>query len=312
MVRWLQRVGRIRTQVRNFRTADEFRSEVSGCPPPIPFAESEEIEASSRPAEALFGQTCQSSLKRTTSWCEHLFDITGAAVALVVFSPLMLAAALAIKLTSPGPVLFRQRREGRFRKPFTIYKFRTMYAGADAMQAALRVHSEQDGPAFKMSDDPRVTPIGRILRSTSIDEIPQFFNVLRREMSLVGPRPLPIAESVACATWQRRRLEVRPGITCIWQVDGRSRVSFDEWMRMDLAYVRSRSFLMDLKLLLKTVPAVLRCTGAKMTAPNPTTQDTAMRVARPDHEGLPQSRRPEGVHRDAGAIANSEAKSKVA
>ena len=137
-----------------------------------------------------------------------------------------------------------------------------MCVDAESQKAELRAQSEQDGPAFKMAKDPRVTPLGRLLRKTSIDELPQLFNVLLGDMSLVGPRPLPCEESNRCEAWQRRRLDVTPGLTCIWQVRGRSKVSFSEWARMDVEYIRSRSLLSDLKLILKTIPAVLFRRGA--------------------------------------------------
>jgi lipopolysaccharide/colanic/teichoic acid biosynthesis glycosyltransferase len=138
-----------------------------------------------------------------------------------------------------------------------------MRMGADQDQSALREYSVQDGPAFKMANDPRTTWVGRVLRATSLDELPQFFNVLRGDMSLVGPRPLPIHESIQCTPWQRRRLSVVPGMTCIWQVSGRSRVSFEEWMRMDLEYVRRRSLLCDMSLLLSTAPSVVVSRGPR-------------------------------------------------
>jgi lipopolysaccharide/colanic/teichoic acid biosynthesis glycosyltransferase len=192
----------------------------------------------------------------------RLLDVVGATVGLVLFSPVMLSAAAVVRATSHGPAMFSQYREGLGGRRFLILKFRTMYIGAEREQARLRSQSEQDGPAFKMSDDPRVTPVGRWLRKSSIDELPQLFNVLRGDMSLVGPRPLPWEESRACTPWQRRRLDVKPGITCIWQVRGRSRVSFAEWVRMDLEYIRKRSLLYDLWILLQTIPAVLTQKGA--------------------------------------------------
>jgi len=193
---------------------------------------------------------------------KRLIDILGALAGLVLFSPLMLVIAVLIKLTSRGPVLFRQQRAGLGGRPFTIYKFRTMVCDAEQKKPLLRPHSHQDGPAFKMADDPRVTGLGWFLRKTSLDELPQFWNVLIGDMSLVGPRPLPLDEAAACAPWQRQRLCVTPGLTCTWQVKGRSRVTFDEWMRMDLQYIRRRSVLYDLKLLLLTIPAVLLGRGA--------------------------------------------------
>ena len=159
-------------------------------------------------------------------------------------------------------IIFTQERAGLGGKPFKIYKFRTMIADAEKMKEALRKHSEQDGPAFKMKNDPRVTRLGRILRKTSIDELPQLFNVLKGDMTLVGPRPLPLKEADGCQQWQRRRLDVTPGLTCIWQVRGRSTVSFADWVRMDVAYIRRRTFFQDIRILLQTIPAVLLRRGA--------------------------------------------------
>ena len=190
-------------------------------------------------------------------------DVVGASIGLILASPLLLAAAAAIKLTSRGPVLFVQQRAGLGGRPFPIYKLRTMCQGADAMKARLKGLSEQDGAAFKLTNDPRVTRVGAVLRKTSLDELPQLWNVLVGDMSLVGPRPLPVDEAEAVAGWQRRRLDVMPGLTCIWQVEGRSRVSFVEWMRMDMQYIRRPSLTADLKLMFATVPAVLARRGAK-------------------------------------------------
>ncbi|HWB14661.1 MAG TPA: sugar transferase [Pirellulales bacterium] len=192
---------------------------------------------------------------------KRLLDVLGASFGLVLCAPVMAVLAVLIKLESPGPVFFRQWRTGQGGRPFVMYKFRSMTADAEQRRAALATLNEQDGPAFKIRFDPRVTRLGRGLRSTSLDELPQLWNVLWGDMSLVGPRPLPCDESDACARWQRRRLDVRPGLTCIWQVRGRSRVSFDEWMRMDLQYVASHSIGQDLKLLAATAWAVLRRTG---------------------------------------------------
>lgn len=190
-------------------------------------------------------------------------DLTGAAIALILLSPIMILAAFGVKLTSRGPIIFTQRRAGLGGRPFTIYKFRTMCTDAETQKADLRNQSEQDGPAFKLTNDPRVTRVGKFLRMTSIDELPQLLNVIRGDMSLVGPRPLPIEESNNCDLWHRRRLEVTPGLTCIWQIEGRSRVTFDEWMRMDARYIRRRRFAHDLWLLIKTIPAVVFSRGAK-------------------------------------------------
>ena len=189
-------------------------------------------------------------------------DIIGAAIGLVVFSPLMLLAAAAVKLTSPGPVIFRQPRVGRDGQRFTFYKFRTMHVGAGEHKSRLLSYNEQAGPAFKMKSDPRVTLVGRVLRKTSIDELPQLWNVLKRDMSLVGPRPPTLDEVQAYERWHRRRLDLTPGLTGIWQVSGRSQIGFTEWVRMDIRYAEARSCLLDLEALLRTVPAVLSGRGA--------------------------------------------------
>jgi lipopolysaccharide/colanic/teichoic acid biosynthesis glycosyltransferase len=190
-------------------------------------------------------------------------DIVGASVGMFVLAPLMFVAALAIKLTGKGAIIFAQDRAGLGGRPFRIYKFRTMIPDAEAKKKDLNAQNEQDGPAFKIKNDPRVTQIGRFLRKTSIDELPQLWNVLRGDMTLVGPRPLPVSESDACEGWQRRRLDVTPGLTCIWQVKGRSKVSFAEWVRMDVAYIRRRTLFNDLRILAQTIPAVLLRRGAR-------------------------------------------------
>lgn len=218
-----------------------------------------ELEPSDEPAAV----TLESLLQQPTPKWKRAIDVTGAMVGLIVSSPLLLLAAVAIKLTSRGPVFFSQEREGLGGERFRIHKLRTMHLDAHAHQSALRSHSVQDGPAFKMHDDPRTTWIGGWLRATSFDEVPQFWNVLKGEMSLVGPRPLPVFESLQCSPWQRRRLCVVPGMTCIWQVKGRNTVTFDQWMRMDLEYVRRRSFLYDMGLLLTTAPSVVIARGAR-------------------------------------------------
>ena len=190
---------------------------------------------------------------------KRLIDVVVSATLLVLTAPILLLAAMAIKCTSPGPIIFAQRRRGLGGKPFTMYKLRTMYADAESRKAQLRPLSEQDGPAFKMKNDPRVTWVGKYLRKTCIDELPQLWNVLRGDMTLVGPRPLPCDEADACAEWQKRRLDVTPGLTCIWQAtSGKERVPFAEWMRMDMRYIKDRSLLKDLKLLAKTFWAVIR------------------------------------------------------
>ena len=194
---------------------------------------------------------------------KRAIDIAGASFGLIVAAPVMVAVAILIKLTSDGPIVFRQHRCGLGGKSFEIFKFRTMCVDAERKKSELMALNEQDGPAFKLTNDPRVTRIGGFLRKTSLDELPQLFNVLRGEMSLVGPRPLPVKEQLAADRWHHRRLDVTPGLTCIWQVTGRSTVSFDRWVRMDVMYIQTRSFLHDLKILFLTVPAVMMRKGAR-------------------------------------------------
>jgi len=188
---------------------------------------------------------------------KRAMDILGAGIGLLLLSPLFLVVALLIKRSSPGPVFFSQPRTGLGNKPFRMHKFRSMVVDAEARKKQLMALNEQDGPAFKIKADPRITPIGRLIRATSIDELPQLWNVLKGDMSLVGPRPLPCSESDACNGWHRQRLSVTPGLTCIWQLSGRSSVTFAQWMRMDIAYIRTRTILRDLRLLVQTVTTLL-------------------------------------------------------
>lgn len=193
---------------------------------------------------------------------KRLFDIVSTGVALWVLAPLLLGVAALVKLTSKGPVLFRQQRVGLHGRPFQMLKFRTMVVNAEELKATLAAQNEMDGPVFKMKQDPRITPLGRVLRKFSIDELPQLINVLRGDMSVVGPRP-PVPNEVAkYEPWQRRRLSVRPGLTCIWQVSGRNEISFEQWMYMDLQYIDTWSFSKDISLILKTFPVVLTGRGA--------------------------------------------------
>jgi lipopolysaccharide/colanic/teichoic acid biosynthesis glycosyltransferase len=208
--------------------------------------------AGPRPVEAMDSLF----FRRLPMWKRGM-DIVGSAIALALLTPLLLITVLAVKLTSRGPVLFVQKRSGLGGRPFRMYKFRTMVVDAERRKESLLALSDQDGPAFKLIRDPRVTRVGRILRSSSIDELPQLWNVLMGDMSLVGPRPLPCEETDQCRGWQRWRLDVTPGVTCIWQVRGRSRVSFTEWVRMDLQYIRAPSPWHDLRLLLETIPSLL-------------------------------------------------------
>lgn len=194
---------------------------------------------------------------------KRVFDLISAPMILLVVSPVLLVSAGLIMRT-PGPVFFRQERYGYNGRVFKIFKFRTMVDDADSMQDALRSqHNELDGAAFKMKNDPRVTKVGQFLRKTSIDELPQLLNVIKGEMSLVGPRPLPLADYDQFTEISHlRRLSVLPGITCHWQASGRNNIPFEEWMRLDMEYVDNSSLWSDIKILLKTIPAVLKGSGA--------------------------------------------------
>ena len=191
------------------------------------------------------------------------FDLLVGSMLVVATAPVMMLAALAVRVTSAGPVLFVQQRYGCNRKRFPMFKFRSMVEDAEARQASLEEANEATGPVFKLKRDPRVTRVGAFLRKTSIDELPQLFNVLRGEMSLVGPRPLPLRDvSRFEEAWLLRRFSVRPGLTCLWQIRGRSNTSFDNWMKLDLDYIDHWSLGLDLKILILTIPAVLRGSGA--------------------------------------------------
>ncbi|WP_224372766.1 exopolysaccharide biosynthesis polyisoprenyl-phosphate hexose-1-phosphate transferase EpsZ [Hyalangium versicolor] len=193
---------------------------------------------------------------------KRLFDIIASAGALLVLSPLLLTVAFLIKLSSRGPVFFQQKRVGLHGKPFSMLKFRSMVVNAEELRTKLEAQNEQTGPVFKIKNDPRITGIGRFIRKYSIDELPQLLNVLRGEMSVVGPRPPLPKEVEKYAAWQRRRLSVRPGLTCIWQVSGRNQISFEEWMYLDMQYIDNWTLLTDLGLILKTVPVVITGSGA--------------------------------------------------
>jgi exopolysaccharide biosynthesis polyprenyl glycosylphosphotransferase len=194
---------------------------------------------------------------------KRVLDILISASLLVLLAPVMLVVTAFLKLTSPGPVLFAQHRLGFNKRRFKIYKFRTMVPDAEKKMHEIEHLNEVSGPVFKIKNDPRITLIGRFLRKTSIDELPQLFNVLKGDMSLVGPRPLPVRDYEGFnEDWQRRRFSVRPGITCLWQIAGRSSIPFEKWMQLDLQYIDDWSLRLDLEILLRTIPAVLRGSGA--------------------------------------------------
>jgi exopolysaccharide biosynthesis polyprenyl glycosylphosphotransferase len=192
---------------------------------------------------------------------KRVLDFTLSAIALVLLSPLLLLIALLIRATSPGPVVFRQQRCGLNGRRFTVLKFRTMHAGAEERQAEL-AHLSVKRTAFKIPNDPRLTPLGRWLRKFSVDELPQLWNILRGEMSIVGPRPAVESEVRNYEPWQRRRLRMRPGLTCLWTLAGRDHLDFEKWMRLDLDYIDNWSLRLDLSILLRTIPAVLLGRGA--------------------------------------------------
>jgi exopolysaccharide biosynthesis polyprenyl glycosylphosphotransferase len=202
---------------------------------------------------------------RATPWrlaVKRAMDILGSLVALVLLSPVFLIAALAVAVTSRGPIFFVQERIGRDGRPFRMYKFRSMTKDAVKRRIHHEAANERSGPIFKIRSDPRITPVGRILRKLSIDEAPQLLNVLRGEMSLVGPRPPLPGEFRRYGRREMQRLSVTPGMTCTWQVRGRSEIDWDEWIELDLHYIRTWSLLLDLKLLVLTIPAVLSGRGA--------------------------------------------------
>ena len=250
--------GSDRTDKGQTRELDSTNDDSEDFPP----EEQQEEVATSTPASRAVQTNNFFFMKPHPSWKRSL-DILGGCVGLLASLPILLVAAVAVKATSRGPAFFRQEREGYGGKRFTIWKLRTMQIDAEARKHSLRPFNQQDGPAFKMMKDPRTTAVGRFLRWSSMDELPQFWNVIVGDMSLVGPRPLPIEESAACEDWQRRRLHVKPGMTCTWQVCERGNVSFDEWARMDLRYADNYDLAEDLRLLFFTLPSVLLQKGMR-------------------------------------------------
>ena len=217
---------------------------------------------SEQPVESAFSARIP-RVNVTYAFWKRVLDIVGSLVLILVLSPLLLAIALLIKLTSSGGILYKQQRTGRWGLAFSFYKFRSMYSDADErLRELLKTSNEKDGPIFKMKNDPRITPVGRFLRKYSLDELPQLFNVLKGDMSLVGPRPPIPREVEQYKDPEFLRLSVPPGITCLWQICGRSDTTFEEWMALDTLYVQHMSIWLDLKILIKTPTAVLRGEGA--------------------------------------------------
>nr|WP_054199105.1 sugar transferase [Clostridium baratii] len=184
---------------------------------------------------------------------KRLIDLFGSFIGLIVLSPIILVVSLLIKFESKGPVIFSQDRIGKDGKVFKMYKFRSMVVNAEELKEKLKEQNEMSGPMFKMKEDPRVTNVGKFIRKTSIDELPQLINILRGDMSLVGPRPSLPKEVEQFEGWMMERLEVKPGLTCYWQVSGRNNIDFEDWMKLDIKYVRERNTLTDIKLIFKTV-----------------------------------------------------------
>ena len=184
---------------------------------------------------------------------KRIIDIVASFTGLILLSPLMLIVSILIKLESKGEVIFKQKRVGLNGKEFYMYKFRSMVINAEELKAALESQNEMSGPMFKIKDDPRITKIGKFIRKTSIDELPQLINVIKGDMSLVGPRPSLPKEVAQFEDWMHRRLEVKPGLTCYWQVSGRNNIDFEDWMKLDIKYVEERKLWIDIKLIFKTV-----------------------------------------------------------
>ena len=188
---------------------------------------------------------------------KRIIDVVASFTGLILLSPLILIVSILIKLESKGEVIFKQKRVGLNGKEFYMYKFRSMVINAEELKEQLESQNEMSGPMFKIKDDPRITKVGKFIRKTSIDELPQLINVIKGDMSLVGPRPSLPKEVKKFEQWMMERLEVKPGLTCIWQVSGRNNIDFEDWMKLDIKYVRERSFKLDIKLILKTVLVLL-------------------------------------------------------
>jgi exopolysaccharide biosynthesis polyprenyl glycosylphosphotransferase len=225
-----------------------------------------QLEAVRRTRMALFDEGFWSKIQRRKSnffrFIKRFFDILVSLTAIILLSPILITVAIAIKLESRGPLVFKQLRAGKFNIPFTMLKFRSMRVDAEYLKESLMSVNEMDGPVFKIKEDPRITRVGKFIRRWSIDELPQLFNVLRGDMSVVGPRPLPVVEVAEMTESQMRRHSVKPGLTCIWQISGRNEISFDEWIQLDLIYVDNQSAVLDLEIFLRTFAAVLKRKGS--------------------------------------------------
>lgn len=194
---------------------------------------------------------------------KRFFDVILSLLALVILSPVFLFTAIAIKVEDGEPVIFKQERSGLNGSVFMMYKFRSMIKNAPELHESLLVKNELDGPAFKLKDDPRITKVGKFIRRTSIDELPQLINIIKGDMSIVGPRPLPVYETEQCNEYQKQRLLMKPGLTCYWQVMGRNDIGFDEWVELDLKYIKNSGILTDLGIIIMTFGAVLSGKGAE-------------------------------------------------
>ena len=195
-------------------------------------------------------------------WVKRAFDVVAACVALVLLSPVFLITAIAIFVEDGGPIFFTQQRAGKDMQSFTIYKFRSMYKNAEDLFEKMQEQNEQTGHAFKIKDDPRVTHVGKFIRRFSIDELPQLFNIIKGDMSVVGPRPILYEQMEACNAYEKQRLIVKPGLTCYWQVCGRAKIKWDQWVELDLKYIQDMSVKKDIELILRTFPAVFGQDGA--------------------------------------------------
>lgn len=202
--------------------------------------------------------------KKSTAykWIKRSMDVFLSTAALLVLSPVFLVTAVAIKLEDNGPVIFTQPRAGKDMKPFRLYKFRSMYVNAEKEFQAMMEQNEQTGHAFKIRNDPRVTRVGRVIRRFSIDELPQLINIIKGDMSIVGPRPILTFQMEACSPYEKQRLIIQPGLTCYWQISGRADIKWEEWVELDLDYIEDMSLWTDVKMIVKTIPAVFEAGGA--------------------------------------------------